>query len=150
MVMTLYQAELEIYKRIGQFTGVEKEHLRIENQPLKDGKPFSPPKNKPWCKVYIQYGNSNVSSIGNNPCVRDYGFISVQCFTPKNTGTIEMIKLCDQWRVFLQSFGVSGLEVYLVHAPGRIQDPWPLKQPERKDPNDDFYGKIIRAEFRVN
>lgn len=136
-MMTLSEAELAIYKRIGQFTGVEKTNLRIPNQPTVDGKPFVPPTNKLWCKVYIQYGDSQIAGIGNEPCIRDIGTISIQCFAPKNTGTIEMTNLCVKWRDFLQSFGVSSLEVYKVHAPKDMDD-------------DNFYAKIMRAEFRVN
>jgi len=135
--MTLTQAENEIYKKIGQFTGVEKANLRIESQPLASGQHFKAPTNKAWCKVFIQYADSQVVSIGNSPCIRDYGIISIQCFTPKNSGTLTMTALCDAWRSFLQSFGVSHLEVYKVHAPQSMGD-------------QDFYAKIIRAEFRVN
>lgn len=136
-MMTLSEAELAIYKRIGQFSGVEKINLRIENQKTPDGKPFEPPPNKLWCKVYIQYGDSQIAGIGNEPCIRDIGTISIQCFAPKNTGTIEMTNLCVKWRDFLQCFGVSFLEVYKVHAPQDMDD-------------DIFYAKIVRAEFRVN
>lgn len=136
-MMTLTQAETEIYKKIGQFTGVEKANLRIESQPLGIGQHFKAPTNKAWCKVFIQYADSQVVSIGSSPCIRDYGIISIQCFTPKNSGTLAMTKLCDAWRSFLQSFGASHLEVYKVHAPQSMDD-------------QDFYAKIIRAEFRVN
>ena len=135
--MTLTQAETEIYKKIGQFTGVEKANLRIESQPLSVGQHFKAPTNKAWCKVSIQYADSQVASIGDSPCIRDYGIISIQCFTPKNDGTLAMTALCDKWRALLQSFGVSHLEVYKVHAPQSMDD-------------QDFYAKIIRAEFRVN
>lgn len=136
-MMTLTQAETEIYKKIGQFTGVEKDNLRIESQPLGGGQHFKAPTNKAWCKVFIQYADSQVASIGNSPCIRDYGIISIQCFAPKNSGTLTMTALCDAWRSFLQSFSASHLEVYKVHAPQSMDD-------------QDFYAKIIRAEFRVN
>ena len=136
-MMTLSQAETEIYKKIGQFAGVEKANLRIESQPLSVGQHFKAPTNKAWCKVSIQYADSQVASIGDSPCIRDYGIISIQCFTPKNDGTLAMTALCDKWRALLQSFGVSHLEVYKVHAPQSMDD-------------QDFYAKIIRAEFRVN
>ena len=136
-MMTLTEAEIEIYKKIGQFTGVEKANLRIENQLLNNGQPFITPKNKPWCKVSLQYADSQIASIGDGPCIRDQGIISIQCFTPKNKGTLAMVALCDQWRELFQSFGVSHLEVYKVHAPQSMDDP-------------NFYAKIIRAEFRVN
>lgn len=163
-MMTLTQAEIEIYKRVGQFadrskyligstllligdnsknlgtelnTTLENIVVRTENQMSEKGQPFKAPANKPWCKVSIQYADSQVASIGDGPCIRDYGMISIQCFTPKNNGTLAMTALCDQWRELLQSFGVSHLEVYKVHAPQSMDD-------------QDFYAKIIRAEFRVN
>ena len=136
-MMTLTQAETEIYKKIGQFTGGDKANLRIESQLLGGGQHFKAPTNKAWCKVFIQYTDSQVASIGDSPCIRDYGIISIQCFTPKNGGTLAMTELCDKWRALLQSFGVSHLEVYKVHAPQSMDD-------------QDFYAKIIRAEFRVN
>ena len=136
-MMTLSQAETEIYKKIGQFNGVEKTNLRIDNQPLNNGQHFKAPKEKPWCRVTIQYADSRIVGIGDAPCVRDQGYIVIQCFTPKNIGTMQMINLCDAWRSFLQSFGVSHLEIYKVHAPQSMDD-------------QDFYAKIIRAEFRVN
>lgn len=144
-MMTLSQAETEIYKKIGQFTGVEKANLRIENQPLNNGQPFKAPTDKSWCKVFVQYADSQVVAIGDNPCIRDYGIISIQCFTPKNSGTLAMTELCDSWRSFLQSFGVSHLEIYKVHAPQSM-----TAYNANGSNEDDFYGKIIRAEFRVN
>ena len=144
-MMTLSQAETEIYKKIGQFTGVEKANLRIENQLLNNGQPFKAPTDKPWCKVFVQYADSQVVAIGNGPCIRDQGIISIQCFAPKNKGTLAMTTLCDSWRSFLQSFGVSHLEIYKVHAPQSI-----TAYNANGSNKDDFYGKIIRAEFRVN
>lgn len=144
-MMTLSQAETEIYKKIGQFTGVEKTNLRIENQLLNNGQPFKAPTDKPWCKVFVQYADSQVVAIGNGPCIRDQGIISIQCFAPKNKGTLAMTTLCDSWRSFLQSFGVSHLEIYKVHAPQSM-----TAYNANGSNEDDFYGKIIRAEFRVN
>lgn len=144
-MMTLSQAETEIYKKIGQFTGVEKANLRIENQLLNNGQPFKAPTDKPWCKVFVQYADSQVVAIGNGPCIRDQGIISIQCFAPKNKGALAMTTLCDSWRSFLQSFGVSHLEIYKVHAPQSM-----TAYNANGSNEDDFYGKIIRAEFRVN
>ncbi len=144
-MMTLSQAETEIYKKIGQFTGVDKANLRIENRLLNNGQPFKAPTDKPWCKVFVQYADSQVVAIGNGPCIRDQGIISIQCFAPKNKGTLAMTTLCDSWRSFLQSFGVSHLEIYKVHAPQSM-----TAYNANGSNEDDFYGKIIRAEFRVN
>lgn len=136
-MMTITEAEQAIYSRVGQFNGVPSQYLRIENQPTPNGKPFIPPANAPWCSVFIQYADSELASIGNAPCVRDHGIISVQCFTPLNGGTLAMANLCQLWRELLQSFMVSHLEVYKVHAPEPMQ-------------SKDFYAKIVRANFRVN
>ena len=120
-MMTLTQAEIEIYKRVGQFadrskyligstllligdnsknlgtelnTTLENIVVRTENQMNENGQPFKAPTNKPWCKVFIQYADSQVASIGDSPCIRDYGMISIQCFTPKSNGTLAMTALC--------------------------------------------------------
>lgn len=135
--MTLTEAEKAIYTRIGQFSGVEKQHLRISNQPTINGKPFEPPKDKPWCVVSIQYGGASIAGIGNKPCIRNAGFISIQCFTPKNTGTLAMTNLCEAWVNHLQSYSIDSLEIYLVHPPLDMDE-------------ENFYAKIVRAEFRVN
>jgi hypothetical protein len=137
MPMTTEQANAILIKKIGQFTGALKENVRFENQQLPNGKPFVAPTDKVWCKVFIEYGDSQLASIGNSPCVRDFGLISIQCFAPLNSGTKAMDKLCDAWRLFFQSFTDTHLEVYKVNAPQSIQD-------------KDFYAKIVRAEFRVN
>ena len=134
--MNLTQAETAIYTKIGQFKHANTV-IQIENQPLKDGLPFKAPTNKPWCKVFVEYADSRIVGISNKPCVRDQGIISIQCFTPKNKGTLAMTALCDAWRDLLQSFNVSHLEIYKVHAPQSIKD-------------NDFYAKIVRAEFKVN
>lgn len=139
MSMSLSQAETEIYKRVGAFAfaGLDKTDIRIENQPLVGGQPYVPPTDKPWCKVTVQYADSLIAGIASGVCIRDQGIINIQCFTPNNKGTLVMTQLCDAWRSFLQSFGVSHLEIYKVHAPQSMND-------------QDFYAKIIRAEFRVN
>lgn len=138
-MMTLAQAETEIKKRIGQFifTGLDKANIQLINQPLVGGKPFEPPDDKPWCRVAIQYADSNIVGMGNQPCIRKYGIVAIQCFIPKNTGTITMTNLCESWANHLQSYSVGDLEIYLVHAPQSMDD-------------DDFYAKIIRAEFSIN
>lgn len=137
-MMTLTEAEDAIYAKIGAFEGVLPEHIRIENQPTKNGKPFTAPKNAPWCKVYIDYSPSLTKSVGGEEAhVRHFGIISVQCFAPKNQGTRVMTALCDAWTAHLKAFREGHLEVYLVHAPVRLDD-------------GDFHAKIIRAEFRVN
>ena len=137
-MMTEIEVEKAIYKKVGEFTGVQSSYLRIENQPTADGKPFIAPTNAAWCAVSIQYGSSTTSQIGNDGLnVRDWGFVSIQCYVPKNTGTLTMANLCQLWRDLLQNYSTGNLEIYRVHAPEPIND-------------DNFFSKIVRAEFRVN
>lgn len=131
------QAEELLYEKIGQFDGLTQDCLTMHNAPYGNGRPFSPPKNKLWSKVAISYSGSMRAELGPRNKIRDLGILSIQCFAPKNSGTIEMTKLTDKWRDFLDSFSTSGLEIYLIQAPQDIDDP-------------NFYAKIIRAEFRVN
>lgn len=135
--MTLTQAETAIHQEIIRIAKLEKLTVEMPNKPPSHGKPFEPPKNKAWSKVFIQYADSQIVGIGDKPCIRDQGIISIQCFAPLGSGMMMLSELCDTWRKYLQSFGVSHLEIYKVHAPQSMDD-------------QDFYAKIIRAEFRVN
>lgn len=136
-MMTLTEAETAIHKEILRIAKLEGLVAEMPNKPQVDGKPFEPTKNKVWSKVFIQYADSQIVGIGDKPCIRDQGIISIQCFAPIGSGLIMLSELCDTWRKYLQSFGVSHLEIYKVHAPQSMDD-------------QDFYAKIIRAEFRVN
>lgn len=136
-MMTLTQAETAIHQEIIRIAKLEKLTVEMPNKPPSHGKPFEPPKNKAWSKVFIQYADSQIVGIGDKPCIRDQGIISIQCFAPLGSGMMMLSELCDTWRKYLQSFGVSHLEIYKVHAPQSMDD-------------QDFYAKIIRAEFRVN
>lgn len=134
--MNLTQAETAIYTQISEFLHPNTTVL-IDNQPIEDGEPFTPFKDKPWCRVSINYGDSRIVAIGSGPCKRNFGIISIQCFVPKNTGTLDMTALCDAWDAHLKNFESSHLQVQVVHAPQTVNDA-------------DFYAKIIRAEFTVH
>lgn len=143
--MTLSQAETAIHQEIIRIAKLEKLTVEMPNKPPSHGKPFEPPKNKAWSKVFIQYADSQIVGIGDKPCIRDQGIISIQCFAPLGSGMMMLSELCDTWRKYLQSFGVSHLEIYKVHAPQSM-----TAYNANGSNEDDFYGKIIRAEFRVN
>lgn len=133
-MIDLEQADEIIYELCGSFTGA---HVEIPNAPYKDGKPFEPAKDSSWCKVSIQYADSEISALSSGIETRDWGIISIQVFTPKGTGTLGMSRLCKQWRNLLADFSRGGLAISLVHAPREVQD-------------EDFFAKIVRAEFRLN
>ncbi|MEZ2902967.1 hypothetical protein ACBQ24_09510 [Acinetobacter terrestris] len=136
-MMTLTQAETAIHQELVRIAKLEDLTIEMPNKPPINGKPFGPPKNKAWSKVFIKYADSQIVGIGDKPCIRDQGIISIQCFAPVGSGLIMLSELCDTWRKYLQSFGASHLEVYKVHAPQSMDE-------------KNFYAKIVRAEFRIN
>lgn len=136
-MMTLTQAETAIHQELVRIAKLENLVVEMPNKPPINGIPFEPPKNKAWSKVFIQYADSQIVGIGDKPCIRDQGIISIQCFAPLGSGIMMLSELCDIWRKHLQSFSVSHLEIYKVHAPQSMDE-------------KNFYAKIIRAEFRVN
>jgi len=136
-MMTLTQAETEIHKEILRVGKLENLIVEMPNKPQINGELFKAPTGKAWSKVFIQYADSQIVGISNKPCIRDQGIISIQCFAPLGSGMVMLSELCDTWRKHLQSFGVSHLEIFKVHAPQSMDD-------------QDFYAKIIRAEFSVN
>ena len=136
--MNLVQAETAIVSLIFRYAGtVEKQYIQYENRPNSNGQPFVAPNEKPWCRVSIQYSNTQFAGFGDKPEFRDFGIISIQCFVPKESGTLTLMRICQEWRDLLEAHSIDHLEIYLVHAPRNIDD-------------DNFYGKIMRAEFRVN
>lgn len=134
MSLSLDEVDEILYGLLGSFSEC---HVEIPNMENKDGKPFQPALNTAWCKASIQYANSQQSCFnGNGTETRDWGVIWIQVFTPKGKGTLQMSRICKQLRDKLK-YSKNGLEIYLVHAPQETQD-------------DDFYAKVVRAEFRVN
>lgn len=133
--MDLSQTEEAIYTKLDAFNH-KNVVVRYENQ-KGSGTPFQPLKTDTWCYASILYGNSQIVAVGDGPCKRNYGIISIQCFVPKNAGTLDMTALCDAWDAHLNNFESSHLQVQVVHAPQTVID-------------DDFYTKIIRVEFTVN
>lgn len=98
---------------------------------------FTAPKDKLWCRASIQYADSRIVAIGNKPCKRNYGILSIQCFAPIGSGILDIAMFCDAWTSHLEFWQSGHLEINIVHAPQHIDD-------------DNFYGKILRAEFQVN
>lgn len=47
---------------------------------------FSPPKDR-WVRLIVQNSISQIASITGNPCIVDYGLITLQIFTKENEGT---------------------------------------------------------------
>lgn len=147
-MITRTTAEKALYKHAGLFAANNaKYEVMLENQPLKNGKPFAPKANSLWSKVLIDYSPSVNAGFGNKPCIRDFGIVIIRCYAPKNSGTLAMSELTDLWISHFKNFAVPHLEVYRVNQ--AFTPRLPLNDEEEKL-NNDFYVKVIYAEFRIN
>lgn len=132
--MKLSEAEKAISALVGSFNGT----VILSNMAKKNGKAFQPDPKKAFNRVTIQYGNSETSDIGGEKTgLRHWGMINIQVFVPRESGTLNITEICDTWTDLLHCYAVGGLEIVRVHGPQEIQDP-------------NFYGRLIRAEFKVN
>lgn len=57
---------------------------------------FVAPRDGLWVRVTIQSSLSQITSITDNPCIADYGIISIQIFSIENTGTGAAKQLAKQ------------------------------------------------------
>lgn len=112
--------------------GFNQQNLQLPNE----DQMFLAPADKIWCRASIQYADSRIVSVGSKPCKRSYGIINIQCFASKGSGILDLAKFCDAWTQHLEFKQIDKLEIRIVHAPQDLQD-------------DNFYGKILRAEFQV-
>lgn len=109
--MTNTEALIEILGRVGEFTGMPLAHIQIPNNPIVDGKPFEPPKDQIWAKVFISNAGSHIKEIGSKPNKRTVGIIYIQLFGPMNSGTFDLSTLADLWAEHLEYYQVDGLEL---------------------------------------
>jgi hypothetical protein len=75
---------------IGSFDYIDKAHVFTQNQPMKNGQPFEPPKEGLWCRVFIRNAPAFISGLGDMPCIRTVGNLIIQCFD----------RICEQHRSF--------------------------------------------------
>lgn len=129
------QARTAIVKKIQEFLGVESSKIQWMNQ-----SDFKPPKDSLWCRVNIQYSPSVASGIHFGQLERDYGIISIQCFDKKGFGDDRITSLIDDWREHFKGWTSEYLQVYQTHAPS----------PLYSDVNDNYFGYVLRIDFRVN
>lgn len=64
----------------------------------------------PWVALTILPGDSITAGIGDGPCVRNTGLISLQIFTADGVGEIPAYTLCDSLADALQHKQVGHLE----------------------------------------
>lgn len=134
IMMTNAEARLIINNHIKAFTGIAQDKIQWPNQV-----DFVPPKAL-WCRVTVQYADSQVSGLLVDCLERDYGIINIQCFIPKGYGDKSLIALADQWRTHWKGFKSTFFEVYQTHAPTEVTS----------EVSDAYAMSLVRIDFRVN
>ena len=129
------EARLIINNRIKSFTGIAQSRIQWTNQPN-----FQIPTTGEWCRVTIQYSDSQSAGFFTETLERDYGIISIQCFARKGTGDAALITLAQAWRDHFHHYRNGDFEVTMTNAPTEAID----------DVQGDFVMSLVRIEFRVN
>ena len=128
-------ARLIINNRIKQFTGIAQDRIQWTNQPN-----FKIPLEGLWCRVTIQYSDSQSAGFFLSTLERDCGILSIQCFARKGTGDAALIALAQAWRDHFHHYRNGDFEVTMTNAPTEAMD----------DVQGDFVMSIVRIEFRIN
>ena len=128
-------ARLIINNRIKSFTGIAQSRIQWTNQPN-----FQIPTTGEWCRVTVQYSDSQSAGFFTDTLERDYGIISIQCFARKGTGDKDLIKLAQDWRDHFKHYRHQDFEVTMTNAPTEAMD----------DVQGDFVMSLVRVDFRVN
>lgn len=128
-------ARLIINNRIKSFTGITQDRIQWTNQPN-----FKIPLEGLWCRVTIQYSDSQSAGFFIDTLERDYGIISIQCFARKGTGDAALIALAQAWRDHFKHYRYQDFEATMTNAPTEAMD----------DLQGDFVMSLVRIEFRVN
>lgn len=128
-------ARLIINNRIKSFTGIAQERIQWTNQ-----RNFKIPQQDLWCRVTIQYSDSQSAGFFRDVLSRDYGILNIQCFSRKGTGDMELIKLAQAWRDHFHHYRNGDFEVTMTNAPTEATD----------DVQGDFVMSLVRIDFRIN
>lgn len=128
-------ARLIINNRIKSFTGIAQDRIQWTNQ-----RNFKIPQQELWCRVTIQYSDSQSAGFFRDVLSRDFGIINIQCFARKGTGDLELITLAQAWRDHFNHYRNGDFEVTMTNAPTEATD----------DVQGDFVMSLVRVEFRVN
>lgn len=128
-------ARLIINNRIKSFTGIAQSRIQWINQPN-----FKIPTTGEWCRVVVQYSDSQSAGFFREVLSRDYGILSVQCFARKGTGDKKLIELAQAWRDHFHHYRYQDFEVTMTNAPTEAMD----------DVQGDFVMSLVRIDFRIN
>lgn len=128
-------ARLIINNHIKSFTGISQDRIQWTNQ-----RNFKIPQQDLWCRVTIQYSDSQSAGFFINTLHRDYGILNIQCFARKGTGDLELIALAQAWRDHFKHYRYQDFEVTMTNAPTEATD----------DVQGDFVMSLVRIDFRIN
>ncbi|MDQ9000400.1 hypothetical protein [Acinetobacter baumannii] len=114
------------------FTGIEQNRIQYPNGPL-----ISIPVDGLWCDLNILWGGSIIAAIGDTPCTRRTGIISIICMARLNTHEVAITKLADAWLAHFEYFKSGQLEM----LQGQVQN---------LGNNGDFIQYNISINYRIN
>lgn len=134
-MITSSQARLIINDHVRAFIAENPIQVQFPNDSS-----FKPPQKEDWCRVTVQYSDTQPSGLHQGLLQRDYGIISIQCFTPKGYGDKSLIELADKWRDHWKGFRKPFFEVTIVNAPTESYS----------EVSDLYAMSILRIQFRVN
>lgn len=136
-MMTYNEVRLAITAHLKELNGfVPLSNFRAEGRPTDGNGAFIVPTNGVWVNWLIQYANSFIPSVGNEPCVRKTGQLVFQIFDRKGQGVNRIEILADELTKHFQSKQLSHVE-FLEASLFDAQD-------------DDFEVKNLMVRFRVN
>lgn len=129
--MTLDQARQAIITRALAFTRIAQTRIKYPN------KDFAVPVDGLWCDINILWGQSLIAAIGDDPCTRRTGIISINCMARLNTHEVVITQLADAWLSHFEYFSIGQLEI----LQGQVQN---------LGNNTDFVQYNVSIGYRVN
>lgn len=92
---------------------------------------------EPWIRVTINHGDSFVSGVGSEPCVRRTGLIAVQVFTAEDRSSRDAHLIADSLAEHLQFYRDGHFETLASSV-------------QRVGPRDGYYQLNISTPFRLH
>lgn len=136
-MMTHAEARKVFMQLIDSFDYIDKAQVLTQNQPMRNGQAFEPPKEGLWCRVFIRNAPTFISGLGDTPCTRTVGNLIIQCFDRIGNSTVALTDLGDAWIEHLQFKCVGHLEI----LQGSVID---------VGEKEDFYQFNVIFEYRIN
>ncbi|MHB9798477.1 phage tail terminator-like protein [Pseudomonas sp. MT3] len=90
--MTFEQIRGVIISRMTAWAGIPADDVDYPNNPKG---PFNPVGKAIWARLVDLPAASTSTEIGNGPCVRRDGRVTIQLFVPSNKGTLAITKAAD-------------------------------------------------------